>query len=455
MTPSRQSIRSTRRHPVRKGTTVKREDADAIVEAIRVKTKLKLREREEHPWVALPHQIPPSDPDWDVWFLQAGRGTGKTDAGAHYINDRANENPGCRIAIVAPTQDDAKETCVEGLTGLLAANPSIKFHKPHTLIWPNGTRGRIFGAYTPEEVERFRGPQYHYVWCEEMAAWRYLDKAWEQIQMGLRLGPKPRAVVTTTPKPRKLIKTLLKHPQTRVTRAHTKDNPHLAPEVRQRLIDTYGETTLGRQELAAEIIEDVVGALWKRSTIEDGRLDKLDVPLARIVVCLDPAMTATERSDETGLIVVGKGLCGCRVRLEGDKPEMHGFVLADLSLVASPAGWAQAAIDAYIKWNADRIIGEVNNGGDMIEHTLHTIDPHIPFTAVRASRGKAVRAEPVAALYEEGKFHHVGGYPELEDELCSWTQEQLSESPDRLDALVWGGTELFIGDTGQPGMRWL
>lgn len=389
--------------------------------------------------VPYPWQVPPPQP-WDVWLLLGGRGTGKTEAGARYVNDHAN-GPAClegktphRIAIVAPSHDDAVNTCVRGETGLLYVNRSIRFHPgaqlTADLTWPNGTEAALFGTFAPEDVERFRGPQHCLIWGDEFAAWRKLQESWDMLQPGLRLGPHPHMILTTTPKRRPLLKSIMDEPGTRVSHGRTSEAYGLPEERRNALYQRYGGTSLGRQELDAEIIEDTVGALWKRAMIEMGRAQP-GLDYERVVVAIDPSATSTESADEAGVVVVGL--------LRG-----HGYVLDDLSLRGSPASWARAAVDAYHKHRADRIVAETNNGGEMVEYVVRSVDPTVAYTSVTASRGKQTRAEPISALYEQGKVHHVGSFPLLEDQMCSWTPGE--KSPDRMDALVWGLTHLMTTD---------
>lgn len=396
-------------------------------------------------WTPRRHQLLP-DGDWTYWLLLAGRGSGKTDAGAYNV-DRHAMGPPCldgpvphRIAIAAPTLGDARKTCVRGESGILRHNPDVTFkYTDGELIWPNGSQGAIFGAYQPEDVERWRGPQHCFIWADELAAWRYLSECWEMMDFGFRLGPSPRAILTTTGKPRPLIKALLDDPATVVTRASTNDNPFLAERVRSRLYTKYAGTRLERQELQGGIVEDVDGALWTAERIEKNRAY---VPaMSRIVVAIDPAVTKTERSDETGIIVTGLGV------------NAEGYVLEDRSLKGHPAEWARAAVAAFHEHKADRIVAESNNGGEMVEHTIRTIDPNVPITLVHASRGKRTRAEPVAALYEQGRVHHKRGadLSILEDQMCSWSAGDGEDSPDRIDALVWGMTELMLGSPWGSG----
>lgn len=408
-----------------------------------------------------PHQIPPADP-WDIWLLLGGRGAGKTEGGARYVDAHAS-GPACiegptphRIAVVAPSHDDAVNTCVRGETGLLQANRSIRFRPgaqlSADLTWPNGAEAALFGTFNPEDVERFRGPQHCLVWGEEFAAWRKLDDAWDMIEFGLRLGEHPRMVLTTTPKSRARLREIMARPGTVISRAKTSDNPGLPAERRATLYARYGGTTLGRQELDAEIIDTVEGALWKREQIilraVPTRSHKTEwVPdLVRIVVAIDPAVTSGEDSDETGIVVDGKGADG------------NGYTLADLSGRMDPHTWAKRAVKAYHDYGADRIVAEANNGGDLVSTVIRTIDPTVPITLVHAARGKRTRAEPVAALYEQGRWFHAEPFPELEDQMCSYTGAPGEDSPDRMDAHVWAATDLMGltpgGGTWGSGSSW-
>lgn len=377
----------------------------------------------------------PPDGDWLYWLLIAGRGTGKTDAGAHYVDNYARGHPGHRIAIIAPTTGDARTVCVEGETGLLAANSAIAFNRTWgELRWPNGARAQLFGAYNPDDAERLRGPQHHLVWCEEFAAWRKIKECWDMMRLGLRLGDHPHAIITTTPKPRKKLIELLQDTRAIVTTAHTDDNPHLHPDVRAELYAQYGGTRLGRQELAAEMLLDVPGALWTHDRLEEYRVREA-VDMARVVVAVDPSGGHGEDNDEQGIVVAGKGI------------DARGYVLADRSCKLSPDGWGRRAVQAYLDFKADRIVYEQNFGGEMVAAVIGTAARAMGVTvatkAVHASRGKVVRAEPIAALDEQGKVSHVGTFPEMEDELCSWTQDS-GVSPNRLDARVWALTDLMI-----------
>ncbi|HYL31924.1 MAG TPA: terminase family protein [Stellaceae bacterium] len=383
---------------------------------------------------ARPDQLPPPG-DWRVWLLLAGRGFGKTRSGAEFVRARVESGLSSRIALVGPTSADVRDVMVEGESGLRAISGDD--WRPHyepskrRLTWPNGA---IALAFSADEPERLRGPQHDLAWCDELAAWRYAA-AWDNLLLGLRLGSDPRAVVTTTPKPNKLVRDMLASPGTVVTRGSTFDNAaNLAPAFLDSIVRRYRGTRLGRQELEAELLDDVPGALWSRDAIEAARVASAP-DLSRIVVAIDPAASSGEGADETGIVVAGLAHDG------------HVYVLDDLSGRMSPRAWALKAAAAYGKFAADRIVAEVNNGGEMVEATLRSVQSDAPFRALRASRGKAVRAEPVAALYEQGRVHHVGGFATLEDQLCAFTADfdraASGTSPDRLDALVWAVTDLM------------
>jgi len=327
---------------------------------------------------------------------------------------------------------------VEGNSGILACSPPDRrpLYEPskRRLTWPNGAVATLFNAVEPDQL---RGPQFDGAWCDELAKWRYAQETWDQLQFGLRLGAKPRVVVTTTPRPIPLIRSLIKDPSTFVTRGRTLDNAaNLAAPFLKTITEKYGGTRLGRQELEAEILDDVPGALWARSDI-DKALKPIAVPdLARIVVAVDPSGvgSGSDTGDSVGIVVAGKGVDG------------RGYVLADQTCRLSPAGWGARAVAAYHRYSADRIVAESNFGGAMVEHVVRTADSSVAYAEVKASRGKVIRAEPIAALYEQGRVSHVQGFPELEDQMCQMaTDGFLGEgSPDRLDALVWALSDLML-----------
>lgn len=375
----------------------------------------------------------PDESDWVTWLFLAGRGAGKTRTAAEYLAWQAIINPETRWAIVAPTHADARDTCVEGESGILNVLRDYGVLQDY-----NRSRSEIFltnksriKLYSGEEPDRLRGPQFHGGWFDELAAFKY-PEAWDQYQFGARLGEHPRTIVTTTPRPTKLIKDLLKRDNVRVVRGSTFDNAkNLAPSALAELRLRYENTRLGRQELYGEVLEEVEGALWTRDTIESARVTKAP-PLVRIVVGVDPAVTSGESSDETGIVVVGMTADG------------HYYVLDDKTLRATPDAWARAAVSAYQEHKADRIVAETNNGGDMVTLLMRQVDSTVSVKKVTATRGKQLRAEPISSLYEQGRVHHVGYFAELEMQMCEWTP-QSNESPDRLDALVWAITELNTG----------
>lgn len=297
------------------------------------------------------------------------------------------------------------------------------------LTWPSGA---IATTYSADEPDRLRGPQHDLAWADELASWRR-PSAWDMLLLGLRLGDRPRCVVTTTPRPIDVIRKLRENPHTVITQGTTFENrDNLAERFFTQIIDRYEGTSLGQQEILGDLLDELPGALWARKSIE--RLRVLKPPeITRMIVAIDPAITATRTSDETGIIVGGLGTDG------------QGYVLEDLSGKYDPNTWGERAVEAYHRWHADRIIAEVNQGGDMVETIIRMCDPNVPYKSVYASRNKTVRAEPVAALYEQGKIHHVGGFPELENQLCNWSGPP-DKSPDRLDALVYVMTELMIGE---------
>lgn len=375
---------------------------------------------------ARPEQLPPPDP-WRIWVIQAGRGWGKTRTGAEYIKHRVLAFPGIRAAVVARTFEDARDVCVEGESGLLAILPPREVARWNRslgeLVLRNGSRVDLYPAVEPN---RLRGPQQHVAWCDELASWRYRE-AWDNLLLGTRLGSDTRIIVTTTPRPTALYRSLLGLPGVVITRGSTFDNAdHLDPTALASWRQQYAGTRLGRQELFGELLEDVPGALWRRDWFDDRRTPPA---LRRVVVAIDPAVTSLEGADETGIVVAGAGVDG------------RYYVLADLSCRASPTDWALRALAAYDRYHADRIVAETNNGGDLVETVLRTLRPAVPYRAVHASRGKQVRAEPIAALYEQGRVTHCEVFAELEDQLVSWTPDS-GRSPDRLDALVWALTEL-------------
>lgn len=402
-------------------------------------------------------QLPP-DADaqgrpWRTWLILGGRGSGKTRAGAEWVRAevdhlaRSGGSGGGRIALVGETLDQVRSVMVEGVSGLLAVHPPgarPRFEQSkRQLVWPNGVVAQLFSAEDPESL---RGPQFAAAWLDEIAKWRYAEQTWDMLQFGLRLGTMPRQVVTTTPRPVPILKRIMGDDSTVVTRVRTSDNAaNLAPAFIAEMERRYGGTLLGRQELEGELIEDMSGALWRREWIEQHRLS-VAPPLQRTVVAVDPPVTATRSSDACGICVAGLG------------PDGRAYVVADRTLQGrEPQVWARAAIAAYCDFAADRIVAEVNQGGDLVQNILRQIDPTVPIRMVRATRGKWVRAEPVAALYAEGRVAHVGQHAALEAQMLAFGADGLSagRSPDRLDALVWALTELILDAPPRPAMRML
>jgi phage terminase large subunit-like protein len=372
--------------------------------------------------------------DWTYWLILAGRGWGKTRTGAETVREWARTNR--YVNIIGATADDARDIMVEGESGILAVCPNwerpIYQKSARKILWPNGATTLIF---TADEPERLRGKQHEKLWADELAAWRYVE-SWDQAMFGLRLGRNPQAIITTTPRPTKELRALAANPHTVMSKGTTYDNrTNLAPSFFSQIIRRYEGTRLGRQELNAEILDDNPNALWKRADIDKARIEPAACPpLQRIVIGLDPSVSDAESHDLAGIIAVGRGAGQWRD---------HGFVVRDRSLLASPLGWARQTIATYGELKADRVIGEINNGGAMIEVTLRTVDPNVSYKTVTASRGKLTRAEPFAAMYEQGRVHHVGLFPELEDELCDYDNLDDKPSPNRMDALVWALHELF------------
>ena len=390
-------------------------------------------------WIAQARekQLQP-DTEHFIWLILAGRGWGKTRTGAQDIALFALRNPNTISAVVAPTHGDLRRVCFGGPSGLMTVIPdeclavgTTQKGYSSSLSEIRLANGSKIVGYAAQEPERLRGPQFHRAWCDELASWRY-PEAFDQLMFGLRLGENPQCLITTTPKPQKLIRDLVEREDVHVTSGSTFENEaNLAESALSMLKDKYEGTTLGRQELYAEIIDTIDGALWKTALIEEARLpENTEKELTQIIVGIDPAVTANQDSDETGILVVGKDF------------NNEYYVLEDVSGKYSPDQWARKAINAFYEWGADRIVAEVNNGGDLVERLLRNIDANIPYRSVRATRGKILRAEPIAALYEQRRVHHIGVFPELESQMCSYTGEANQQSPDRLDALVWGLAEL-------------
>lgn len=406
-----------------------------------------IEELNRKPWwfISRPEQQEPAG-NWFIWLILSGRGWGKTRTGSEWLAQQVIQNPKTKDgvptqwAIVAPTFGDAKNICVEGPSGFLKAlqhqgleneKDFIYNKSSHKIDFVDGARVHTFGADSPDSG---RGLNLSGAWLDEIASWQYPYESWtEGLAPALRIGDRPRVVVTTTPKPIKLIREWVSRTDDtiHVTRGSTFDNAkNLSSTALSELRSRYEGTRTGRQELYGEILEQAEGALWIRNWIEDTRITRENVPqLTRIVVAIDPAVTSGENSDETGIITCGIGI------------DKHYYVLADDTLRDTPNEWGKRAVQAYTRWNADRIVAEVNNGGDMVVGVIQQVDRSAPVKKVHATRNKTTRAEPISALYEQGKVHHVGGFPQLEDQMVLWTPD-VKKSPDRLDALVWALTEL-------------
>lgn len=425
-------------------------------------------------WARENQLAPPGD--WPVWMVLAGRGFGKTRTGAEFVREEVEHGRAGRIAIVAATAGDARRVMVEGESGILAiSHPKWRpSYQPSRLLltWPNGAIGTLYSA---EEPDRLRGPQHDLAWADELAAWRRMRETWDNLMFGLRLGRTPRAIVTTTGKPRRLLAELIQDKANAVTRGSTFENRgNLAPSFLRVVRRKYEGTRLGRQELGGELLMDVPGALWNRDMLEKTRIAKAP-PLERIAIAIDPAVTKNATSNETGIVAAGMA--------RGHDRTPHFYLLRDVSGILSASEWATRAVDAYRELGADRIVAEVNNGGDLVEAQIRVIDRSIAYRAVHATRGKRKRAEPVSALWEQGRGHLVGSFPELEDQMCAYLPNGAEEdddgesigadrrtdaradqdastaddetgapvpptfvggSPDRVDALVWSAFELVL-----------
>jgi len=387
-----------------------------------------------------PKQQPPEG-EWRNWLILAGRGFGKTRTGAEWLKKKIMHEGVRRAAAIAPTSQDVRDVMVEGESGLLRVFPPDWqpewWPSKNKLEFPNGA---VILCYPATEPDRLRGPQFEAAWCDEMAAWDHLSdpyNAWIQLGLGLRLGKRPQALITTTPRPLKLVRRIASDPATVVTTGSTYENRNnLAPDFIKSIEEQFAGTRVGRQEIYAEILDDVPGALWPRDLIEQQRWNSdMGRPpkMKRTVVAVDPAVSNSEDADETGIVVVGVDV------------NNQGFVIADVSVHGTSDEWGKAVVRAYNDFQADRVVAEVNNGGDLVQKVIQTVDPNVPFKAVRATRGKIKRAEPVSALYEQGRVWHLGMFPQLEDQMSRFTpDEEFEDSPDRADALVWGLTEVIL-----------
>lgn len=402
----------------------------------------------KHNWQfwARPTQLAPEG-DWATWLILAGRGFGKTRTGAEWVRQVALANPGCRIALVAETSADSRHVMVGGESGLLSIHDKHEMpeYQPtnRSVTWPNGSVAYLYNATEPDQL---RGPQHHFAWCDELAKWRYCQETWDQLQFGLRLGSHPRTVITTTPRPLPILKKLMQDKRVVVTRGSTLQNSANMPDsFVYEIMDKYAGTRLGRQEIDGEILDDIPGALWNREILDSCRLQEPPKDLERVFVAVDPAVTSGEDADEHGIVVVGLA--------RDSEGYARGYVLEDASRKGQPEDWARAAVRMYRKWQADKIIAEKNQGGEMVLSVIRSIDRSVPVELVHATRGKVVRAEPISTLYEQGRIHHCGQFDLLEDQMCLFSTDMLRGgslgSPDRVDALVWGLTKLFDKITGR------
>ena len=397
-------------------------------------------------------QMPPAG-DWFCWLVLAGRGFGKTRMGVEWLRGQvegsspltAPKGAPERIALVADSFLDGVQTMIEGESGLMACSPEAfrpRFEvSKKRLVWPSGVQAFLYSSEAPDQL---RGPQHAVAWADEIAKWNYAEETWDNLLFGLRLGERPRVMATTTPRNVPLLGKLLEDKKVCVTRGNTFENGANLPdaflaEIRQR----YEGTRIGRQELYGELLTDIEGALWNRDLLDGCRISSIP-ELSRIVVAVDPPVSSGPDADQCGIIVAGRDRAG------------QGYVLRDETIQGvGPLDWASRAIRAYHEFNADRLVAEVNNGGDLVESLMRQIDPEVSYLPVRASRGKAIRAEPVAALYEQGRIFHQGIFPELEEEMCTFSQAEVrkGKSPDRVDALVWAITDLLLRRESRPRIR--
>jgi predicted phage terminase large subunit-like protein len=394
--------------------------------------------------LARPEQLPNEDESWSIYLYLAGRGAGKTRTAAEWLAWEATTQNNTRWAIVAPTFGDVRDVCAEGESGIiniLRSYGSLQDYNRSqgSITLTNGSKIKLFSA---DEPDRLRGPQHHGAWCDELAAWRYPD-TWDQLQFGLRLGNNPRTVITTTPRPVLLIRNLVNRNDgtVKIVRGSTFDNAaNLAPQALLELQARYAGTRMGRQELYGELLTESDSALWTRALLDEARITTENAPpYYRVVVAIDPAVTSGESSDETGIIVAGA------------TPDGHYYIIEDATMRGTPEMWARKAVEMYRKHKCDRVIAEVNNGGDMVESVLRQVDSTIPYRKVHASRGKQVRAEPISALSEQGRLHLVGSFPLLEDQLVTW-EPGSDRSPDRMDAMVWAITDLMGGSVAMRSL---
>jgi phage terminase large subunit-like protein len=403
-------------------------ERERLIQRLSPKAAMSLRYDWEYLWARENQLVPPGN--WRTFLVLCGRGFGKTRLGAEWIRSRAFSGQFQRMALIGQTAADVRDVMIRGEAGLLTISPPwfrpVYEPSKRILTWPNGVQAH---TYSGDEPDQLRGPAHDTAWCDEPAKWARLQETWDNMDMGLRSGPKPQIVATTTPRPVPLIKALLADPTCVVRQGSTFDNAaNLAPAFLDRMRSRYAGTRMGLQELEGRLLEDREGALWRRAQIDEGRVSQVP-PLRRVVVAVDPSVSDGENSAECGIVTAGIGTDG------------RGYVLDDSSLRGSPLEWSRAVVASYSKLKADRVIAEKNQGGALVEATLRTVAPHLPYKGVHASRNKQARAEPVSALYEQGKISHVGTFPLLEEQMVEWVPGEAS--PDRLDALTWAFTELF------------
>ncbi len=409
------------------------------------------RLRTDFPFVAHPHQIPPQHADnggdWRTWLILGGRGAGKTRAGAEWVRNVALTDSKARIALVGETEHEVRSVMIEGVSGLLAIHQ--RGERPEwmasrrRLEWKNGAVAEVF---TAENYEGLRGPQFSAAWCDELAKWRHAEATFDMLQFGLRLGERPRQVVTTTPRPIALIKKLIADPSTALTRASTRVNAfNLSPVFVEHVLSRYGGTRIGRQEIDGEIIEERADALWTRAGLESCRVAAAnELSLTRIVVAVDPPASSKKGADACGIVAAGRAADGTI------------YVLEDASVAGlTPQGWAMKAVALWRKLKADSLIAEANQGGDMVKAVIVEADREVPVVLKHAMRGKYHRAEPVSQLYEQRRVKHAGVFPALEDEMCDFGIDGLTsgKSPDRMDALVWAVSALTFAARAEPRIR--
>jgi phage terminase large subunit-like protein len=416
-------------------------DRERQTELARLSTEVRAQLRWHWPFWARPNQLAP-DGQWSTWLVQAGRGFGKTEAGAQWVRQRVKD--GARnIALVAETQKDLEEVMVARLMAISPQHeqPSVRY-KPVRMTWPNGAQAL---GYNGTEPNQLRGPEFDTCWCDELAKYRYARETWDMLQFTMR-RPDPRVLVTTTPRPIPVLRDIIADAATVITRGSTLENAsNLDPKFLERMRARYEGTRLGRQEIDAELLEDVPGAMWSREMLDDAKVVAAPT-MQRVVVAVDPSGNSgdDDRADDIGIVVAGKGVDG------------RAYVLADWTCDLSPAGWGRRTIEAFDQFKADRIVAEKNFGGAMVESVIKTTRKTAPVVLVTASRGKVQRAEPIAALYEQKRVSHVGAFAQLEDQLCSFTGDGYvgKGSPDRADALVWALTELMLTGDNYDWNAW-